>query len=49
MAGRPRGDQPRDRHIQIRVTQAERALLDRLRGAQGISDYIRAIIFKEKA
>ena len=48
MAGRPHGDQPRDQHIQIRVTRAERALLDRLRGAQGISDYIRGLIFREK-
>ena len=48
MAGRPQGDEPRDQLIQIRVTKSERALLDRIRGARKISDYVRDRIFKEE-
>lgn len=49
MAGRPRGTQARDHYIQIRITQAERKMLDAQRGVVSISDHVRRLIFGDKS
>lgn len=47
MAGRPRGSQPRDAMLRVRVTKSGLDALDKARGGLSRSDYIRGLITKD--
>lgn len=47
MAGRPRGSEPRDEVIRIRVTRQGKQAADRARGRLSMSDYVRGLIAKD--
>lgn len=44
--GRPPSDNPRTVQIQFRVTEAEKAKIDRERGSRSISDHVRDRVLK---
>lgn len=44
MAGRPRGSEPRDLVLRVRITKAGKAAADQARGGISMSDYIRGLI-----
>lgn len=47
MAGRPVGKAARTRAVTFRITQEGGEHLDRLRGEQSVSDYVRWLIAQE--
>lgn len=47
MAGRPRGPEPRNEIIRVRVTPAGKAAAERARGGLSMSDYVRGLIAKD--
>ena len=49
MAGKPRGAEARTTLVQVRMTKAGRAMLEKARGTKTISDYIRDLIAADVA
>lgn len=44
MAGRPKGTQARTKLVQVRMTPTGREMLEKARGTQTISDYVRDLV-----
>lgn len=47
--GRPPIDNPRLQHITVRLSDDERAVLDRKRGGRNVGEFVRALIAKSRA
>lgn len=47
MAGRPRGAEPRDEVIRVRITRQGKVMADKARGGLNMSDYVRSLIARD--
>jgi hypothetical protein len=47
MAGRPRGSEPRDEYLRVRMTTSGKAAAKKGAGGQSMSDYVRRLIHED--
>lgn len=47
MAGRPRGSEPRNEIIRVRITPQGKAAAEKARGGASMSDYVRGLIAED--